>query len=110
VILPEAGAEDAAAVAHRIRAKIEAHRFTGGRRLRISLTASIGVAVFPENALSPHQLVSSADQAMYAAKAANKNCIRLAATSDGGQSGDGLRDPTQGGKQFQRIPDERFIS
>lgn len=110
VILPEAGAEDAVVVAQRVRAKIEAHRFTGGRRLRISLTASIGVAVFPENALSPHQLVSSADQAMYAAKAANKNCIRLAATSDGGQSGDELRDPIQGGKQFQRIPDERFIS
>jgi len=110
VILPEAGTEDAAAVAHRIRAKIEGHRFTGGRRLRISVTASIGVAVFPENAQSPHQLVSSADQAMYAAKAANKNCIRLAATSDGGQSGDELRDPTQGSKQFQRIPDERFIS
>lgn len=110
VILPEAGAEDATAVAQRVRAKIEAHRFTGGRRLRISLTASIGVAVFPENALSPHQLVSSADQAMYAAKAANKNCIRLAATSDGGQSGDELRDPIRGGKQFQRIPDERFIS
>ena len=110
VILPEAGSEEAAAVAQRIRAKVEAHCFTGGRRLRISLTASIGVAVFPENALSPHQLVSSADQAMYAAKAANKNCIRLAATSDGGQSGDELRDLTQGGKQFHRIPDERFIS
>jgi len=110
VILPEAGAEEAVAVAQRVRAKIEGHQFTGGRRLRISLTASIGGAVFPENALSPHQLVSSADRAMYAAKAANKNCIRLAATSDGGQSGDELRDPTQGGKQFQRIPDERLNS
>jgi len=110
VILPEAGDADAAAVAHRIRAKIEGHRFTGGRRLQISLTASIGVAVFPDIALSPHQLVSSADRAMYAAKAANKNCVRLAATSDGGQAVDELRDPTQGEKQFQRIPDERFIS
>ncbi len=110
VILPEAGSEDAAVVADRIRAKIEGHRFTGGRRLRISFTASIGVAVFPDNALSPHQLVSCSDQAMYAAKAANKNCIRLAATPDPAHADGELHDPTQGGKQFQRIPDERFIS
>ena len=110
VILPEAGVDDAALVAHRIRAKIEEHCFTGGRRLRISFTASIGVAVFPDNALSPHQLVSCADQAMYAAKAANKNCIRLAATPDPAHADGELHDPTQGGKQFQRIPDERFIS
>jgi len=110
VILPEAGSEDAAVVAHRIRAKIEGHRFTGGRRLRISLTASIGVSVFPENALSPHQLVSSADQMMYAAKAANKNCVRLAAVSDPARAGEELHDPTHSGEQFQRIPDESFIS
>ena len=110
VILPEAGSEDAAVVAHRIRAKIEGHRFTGGRRFRISLTASIVVAVFPENALSPHQLVSSADQMMYAAKAANKNCVRLAAVSDPARAGEELHDPTHSGEQFQRIPDESFIS
>jgi diguanylate cyclase (GGDEF)-like protein len=109
VILPEAGSEDAAIVAERIRAKVEAHRFTGGRRLKISLTVSIGAAVFPDNALSPHQLISSADQAMYAAKAGNKNCVRLAAhstTDDLGQPDTHL--PT--GEQFVRIPDEKFIS
>jgi len=110
VILPEAGPEDAAIVAQRIRAKVEGHRFTGGRRLKISLTVSIGAAVFPDNALSPHQLISSADQAMYAAKAGNKNCVRLAAhsmaTNDLGQPDPHL--PT--GEQFVRIPDEKFIS
>ena len=110
VILPEAGPEDAAIVAQRIRAKVEGHRFTGGRRLRISLTVSIGAAVFPDNALSPHQLISSADQAMYAAKAGNKNCVRLAAhsmtTDDLGQPDTHL--PV--GEQFVRIPDEKFIS
>ncbi|HYX30988.1 MAG TPA: diguanylate cyclase, partial [Pyrinomonadaceae bacterium] len=39
IILPEAGPDDAAIVAERIRAKIESHRFTGGRRLQVSLTA-----------------------------------------------------------------------
>jgi diguanylate cyclase (GGDEF)-like protein len=110
VILPEAGPDDATVVAERIRAKVEGHRFTGGRRLNISLTVSIGAAVFPDNALSPHQLISSADQAMYAAKAGNKNCIRRAehptATAD-------INPPDTEmlpGGQFQRIPDEKFIS
>jgi diguanylate cyclase (GGDEF)-like protein len=109
VILPEAGPEDAALVAERIRAKVETHKFTGGRRLKISLTVSLGAAVFPDNALSPQQLISCADQAMYAAKAANKNCTRLAASAM-----TNLNPPEEEavlpGNQFQRIPDEKFIS
>jgi diguanylate cyclase (GGDEF)-like protein len=108
VILPEAGPEDAAIVGERIRAKVERHRFTGGRRLKISLTVSMGVAVFPDNALSPHQLISAADQAMYAAKAGNKNCIRLAAPSSRTIDQPATHLPT--GEQFVRIPDEKFIS
>jgi predicted signal transduction protein with EAL and GGDEF domain len=41
------------------------------------LTASFGVAAFPEHASSPQQLISCADTAMYEAKAANKNCVRF---------------------------------
>lgn len=110
VILPEAGPDDATVVAERIRTKVEQHRFTGGRRLNISLTVSIGAAVFPDSALSPHQLISSADRAMYAAKAGNKNCIRRAEhsiTVDDESKHDAQIPP---GGQFQRIPDEKFIS
>jgi predicted signal transduction protein with EAL and GGDEF domain len=45
------------------------------------LTASFGVAAFPQHALSPQQLISCADTAMYEAKAAGKNCVRFAAES-----------------------------
>jgi diguanylate cyclase (GGDEF)-like protein len=109
VILPEAGPEDAAIVAERIRSKIETHKFTGGRRLKISFTVSLGAAVFPDNALSPQQLISCADQAMYAAKAANKNCVRLAATAVTNLNPAG-REGVPPRNQFQRIPDEKFIS
>ena len=109
VILPEAGPEDSAIVAERIRAKIARHKFTGGRRLKISLTVSLGAAVFPDNALSPQQLISCADQAMYAAKAANKNCTRLAAAATTNLNPPGKESVPPGG-QFQRIPDEKFIS
>lgn len=110
VILPEAGPEDAAIVAERIRTKVERHQFTGGRRLKISLTVSIGAAVFPDNALSPHQLISSADQAMYAAKAGNKNCTRLAAQPIPTGNIDQPDTHLASGDQFVRIPDEKFIS
>jgi diguanylate cyclase (GGDEF)-like protein len=79
VILPESTEEQAAYVAERVRRKIERNAFTGGRALRLQLTASFGVATFPAHAQSPQQLVASADAAMYEAKAAGKNCVRFAA-------------------------------
>jgi diguanylate cyclase (GGDEF)-like protein len=80
VVLPESGVEQASLVAERMRLKIERNVFTGGRNLRLHLTASFGVATFPRQAQSPQQLVANADAAMYEAKAAGKNCIRFAAS------------------------------
>ena len=79
VILPESNIDQAAFVAERVRQKIERNAFTGGRGLRLKLTASFGVATFPAHAQSPQQLVANADAAMYEAKAAGKNCLRFAA-------------------------------
>jgi diguanylate cyclase (GGDEF)-like protein len=79
IVLPDTGTELAGAVAERIRQKISRYRFTGGRRLQLSLTASFGVAAFPLHASSPQQLIACADTAMYEAKAASKNCVRFAA-------------------------------
>jgi diguanylate cyclase (GGDEF)-like protein len=78
VVLPETPIEQAVFVAERVRDKIARHAFTGGRRLRLNITASFGVAAFPQHAPSPQQLVACADAAMYEAKAAGKNCIRTA--------------------------------
>jgi diguanylate cyclase (GGDEF)-like protein len=77
IVLPDTGIELAGTVAERIREKIEKHSFNAGRNLKLSLTASFGVAAFPEHASSPQQLISCADTAMYEAKAANKNCVRF---------------------------------
>jgi len=110
LILPETGIDEAIQVAERIRAKIEAHRFSGGRRLKFSLTASFGIAVFPLHALSPQQLIACADRAMYQAKAANKNCVRVTANSEVVNK-DGDAEPSLvGSPQFQRIPGEKLIS
>ena len=83
VVLPETNAEQALLVAERIREKIECYAFTGGRRLRLRLTASFGLASFPAHAQSPQQILAAADAAMYEAKAARKNCVRLADGRDG---------------------------
>lgn len=79
IVLPDTGMELAGTVAERIREKIARHYFSGGRNLKLSLTASFGVAAFPAHASSPQQLIACADTAMYEAKAANKNCIRFSA-------------------------------
>jgi diguanylate cyclase (GGDEF)-like protein len=110
VILPETTSYEAVRVADRIRGKIERHRFTGGRRLEIHLTSSFGVAVFPDDANSPHQLIACADRAMYAAKAASKNCVRVATPADAPPLEAGAVEDPLDGPQFQRIPDEKFIS
>jgi diguanylate cyclase (GGDEF)-like protein len=110
LILTETGLDQAVQVAERIRAKIESYRFTGGRRLKFSLTASFGIAVFPTHALSPQQLIASADRAMYQAKAANKNCVRVSSDMESATKDEHpaqvLVEPTQ----FQRIPGEKLIS
>jgi len=78
IVLPDTGTELAGTVAERIRDKITRHEFNGGRRLKLKLAASFGVAAFPEHASSPQQLIACADSAMYEAKAAQKNCVRFA--------------------------------
>jgi diguanylate cyclase (GGDEF)-like protein len=78
IVLPETDFPAAVRVAERLCAKIARHYFTGGRRLQLQLTASFGVASFPQHAPSPQQLVACADTAMYEAKAAGKNCVRTA--------------------------------
>lgn len=79
IVLPDTQIELAGTVAERIRSRIERHFFSGGRNLKLSLTASFGVAAFPQHASSPQQLIACADRAMYEAKAASKNCVRFSA-------------------------------
>jgi diguanylate cyclase (GGDEF)-like protein len=110
LILTETGVDEAMQVAERIRSKIAAHQFTGGRRLRFSLTASFGVAVFPAHALSPQQLIACADRAMYQAKAANKNCVRISAEPETASKDEGPMRALVDSPQFQRIPGEKLIS
>jgi diguanylate cyclase (GGDEF)-like protein len=78
VILTDTDLEHADIVVERLRAKLAGHPFNGGRKLRLDLCASFGVAAYPAHAKTPQELLAHADAAMYAAKAAGKNCVRYA--------------------------------
>jgi diguanylate cyclase (GGDEF)-like protein len=74
VLLPDTARLGAFVVAERIRARIEA-RF---RRKRPRVTVSGGLAIFPEDAGTPADLIVQADAGLYRAKAAGKNRVLLA--------------------------------
>jgi len=78
VILPDTGSEGAVAVAERVWERVAEHRFLTAEGLDIHLTASIGVATFPDAAASAEELVKAADTAMYLVKDSGKNGVRLA--------------------------------
>jgi diguanylate cyclase (GGDEF)-like protein len=73
VLLPDTSRLGAFVVAERIRARIE-ERFA---RSRAPVTLSGGLAVFPDDAGAPADLVVQADVGLYEAKAAGKNRILL---------------------------------
>lgn len=84
VVLPETGWQGALEVAERLRASVEAAPFlqdVGG----VELTASFGVASYPEHADSREALIRAADQAMYRVKQSGKNSISVAGESTAGE-------------------------
>jgi diguanylate cyclase (GGDEF)-like protein len=79
VILPETAAEEALALAERLRGALEGHVFhvvrADGSAASLRVTASIGVASLGEGADSAGPLLRAADQALYGAKAAGRNRV-----------------------------------
>ena len=71
VVLPEIDADHAMTIAERVRKTIAAHLFeiAGG----IHLTASVGVATYPDDGSTRGGLLDAADRAMYTAKWLGRN-------------------------------------
>ncbi len=76
ILLPETIPEKARFPAERLRKSLESYRFQTEKK-RFSVTASIGIAGFPEHATTMDELLEKADQALYEAKRAGKNKVRL---------------------------------
>jgi diguanylate cyclase (GGDEF)-like protein len=76
VVLPHTSHRQAVAVAERIRRDVAKYPFPGlTPHGRASLTVSIGVASYPNNAKTKADLIDRADQALYLAKAEGRNRV-----------------------------------
>jgi diguanylate cyclase (GGDEF)-like protein len=81
VLLPQTPSTSAAAAANRLLIALRARRFLSPEGLSLRLTASLGVASYPEDADSAAALLECADQRMYTVKNTTRDGI---ATSNPG--------------------------
>lgn len=77
MLLPECGIEHAIKRANAVRLAIAASAVLHEGQ-RIAVTASIGVASYPQHGTAMQELVHAADLALYAAKHDGRNCVRAA--------------------------------
>ena len=80
LVLPETKLAGAKQAAQRICDVVRHRPFGGEGEEPITVTVSVGVAVFPEHATSAASLLRRADEALYAAKHAGRDTWRLATT------------------------------
>ncbi|MBL3529481.1 MAG: GGDEF domain-containing protein, partial [gamma proteobacterium endosymbiont of Lamellibrachia anaximandri] len=78
VVLPETPLSEAEELAERLRSQIAGHSISITDDQEINITASIGVATFPDDARSWEDLLEAADKAMYSAKEKGRNCVQTA--------------------------------
>ena len=78
IILPETPLSEAEELAERLRSHIADHVIPIDDGREIKITASIGVSTFPAHGASWEDLLNTADSAMYEAKEAGRNCVRVA--------------------------------
>jgi diguanylate cyclase (GGDEF)-like protein len=78
IILPNTGKEGALTLANRLWQVFREHDFHDEERVPFKLTASFGLATYPDDAGSKDELVRMADQAMYRVKESTRDAVRSA--------------------------------
>lgn len=78
VILPDCSKADAALCAEKIRQSMSALVMRHNAQTIGQVTASFGVATFPEDAVDADSLIDAADRAMYQAKKSGRNRVQTA--------------------------------
>jgi diguanylate cyclase (GGDEF)-like protein len=76
----------ASELTHLLCSRLAGERFLPGEGLALTVTGSFGLATFPQDGATLHDLIRSADTMMYAAKAAGRNCVAVADSSHPGTS------------------------
>ena len=75
IILPQTPPQKAVKTAERIRQTVQDHVFLRKEGYSLKLTASFGVASYPESANSQEELIRLADEAMYKVKHRTRNGV-----------------------------------
>jgi diguanylate cyclase (GGDEF)-like protein len=76
ILLPSTSKNGAMALAEILRESLNNEVFTGGGNREVHITASFGVAAFPDDACSKESLIQLADAAMYDVKKSGRNGVR----------------------------------
>ncbi len=79
IVLPQTPTKAGFHVAERLRIEVDKHVFLKHDGYSLRITASFGVAAYPENAKSKEELFRIADEAMYRGKFSTKNIVYAAA-------------------------------
>jgi len=80
LFLPNTGRDEAVAVADKLRRNLRRITITG---IDSQITASIGIATFPDDATTTETLMRSADRALYTAKQAGRDRVQASGATPG---------------------------
>lgn len=86
LVLPQMAQDSALERAEQLRRAMAATPVSHGVAL-IAVTASFGVATFPRDGRTGDDLIAAADRALYAAKAAGRNCVCVSRGADAKRNG-----------------------
>jgi diguanylate cyclase (GGDEF)-like protein len=78
ILLPQTGKDAALVVAKRLRDNLRTSMFCKEEGLNLNVRASIGVATYPHDAKTPHDVIRQADEMMYLVKNTTRDNIGIA--------------------------------
>lgn len=78
VLLPQTGKESGLVVARRLLDSFRNSRFLKDDNLNLNVRASIGLAAYPDDAKSAHEIIRQADEMMYEVKNSSRDNIAIA--------------------------------
>ncbi|HEX5964579.1 MAG TPA: diguanylate cyclase [Pyrinomonadaceae bacterium] len=85
ILLPQTGMAEAAAIADRIRQRVNSTHFPHGKAQPLGrVTVSIGVSTFSQIINTPENIIAAADRALYQAKSLGKDRVEFYIDDGGG--------------------------